>query len=57
MKNSCSGRDPERGKNVRIKGTTKQPFSLGKNISDRLAREIWEEMNSDLIVNTDFIHF
>lgn len=45
------------GKNVRLQEKSEGRRAISRKESEKLAREIWEEMNGDLIINTDFMQF
>jgi len=45
------------GKNVRLQEKSERRRAISRKESEKLAREIWEEMNRDLIINTDFMQF
>lgn len=45
------------GKIVRLRKKAGHKWLISHKEREKLAKEVWEEMNRDLIISTDFMHF
>lgn len=55
MKNLSKRHRMRGGKNVRVQGETDHKLVISRKESEKFVRKIWDEMNFDLITNTDYL--